>query len=485
MRDGFDLVAKGILTLWDENTGKELLIHKNMVVKNAAHISCIALGGDIISRKIKVATWDTDPKPSYYVMNEMEAVTDNLQETHIIKNFNSLSHTYPATRSIKFTFRIDRENSADLIGENLREWGLYFNDIMFSRIALNQDFIFEEWMNIVGEWTIVIEPHAAGYTDFILNQYRMISLWSMNDAEISSGGVHYMPDMVGNNDLISVLEPPLLTRDVFGEFGIVPEDRIHNDALVTAAHIGDQDNILYIDGQYQNGLDIMNVGNPDPNADHLGPGFTMWCWFKFKEIFDTASTDPYELLIPDNGQWVIFSKWLSTDEVDKCSYKLFMDKSFGVSTSNAIDDRVSLKFKINDSGVNRTLSAPIEIHDTINLINQWNLVLIRFDSFEKKLQMYLNGELVDELDLSANIKTPETDGIVNKTKFVIGSQDHNVDTYDKDTVFQGLIDEVAIVPEVLNIYSIELLWNNGYGNFYAADWVDRVKEKSYIEEGYE
>jgi hypothetical protein len=99
--------------------------------------------------------------------------------------------------------------------------------------------------------------------------------------------------------------------------------------------------------------------------------------------------------------------------------------------------------------------------------------------------MYLNGELVDELDITANIKTPETDGIVNNTKFVIGSQDHETDSYDMDAVFRGLVDELAIVPEVLNIYSIDLLWNNGYGNFYAADWVDRVKEKSYIEEGYE
>ena len=803
MKEGFEFIAKGFLTLRDTETNEVLLQRKNMVVKNAAHVACLALGGDINTRTIRVASWETQPQPSYYVINNLEAITDNQPNSHVIKSYTSISHTYPAHRSISFTFRIDIENSPEFEGKNLKEWGLYFNGILFSRIVLQEDFIFEEWMNVTGEWTIVVEPHSSGYTDFILNQYKMISLWTMNDYEVSPGDITYIPDAVGTNDLITNLQPPKLIRDIVGMFDITDSDRLHNEALPTFVEESGEFNILYLTPENQIGLDINDVCSETSTDKYLGPNFSMWSWFKLKEppesgenndeqgvnnakpwkqqydfnfedngditgwttgtslpgelslsqaivtnnrvyllggstssgavstvytapinsdgtlgtwttgtslpeamyasqaivtnnrvyllggftgsaavstvytapinsdgtlgtwttgtslpgvvshsqaivtnnrvyllgghdadstvytapinsdgtlgTWTTGTSLPGELSLsqaivtnnrvyllggstssgavstvytapinsdgtlgawttgtslpealfysqaivtnsrvyllggytssavstvytapinsdgtlgtwttgtslpgglyisqaivtnsrvyllggpwvytvyeapfsggkndyldstiivtePDTGEQVIFSKWNKNIQ-SKSSYKLFLQQ-------NTMSGELDVNFIINNNGEELVLTTGLDLSDSINLIDTWIFALVRFNALTKRLEFYLNGDIVDYIELETNIKTPVTDSS-NDTNFIIGSQYSGVGIYDKDSVFKGIVDEIAILPEFVNQFSIQTLWNNGYGNFYAADWLDRVKEKSYLYEGYE
>jgi len=428
MNESVIFKPKGILHIYEEKTG-EVLVHKNMVVENASHIACLALGGDLTSTKVKIASWDSTPIQSYYNMTDMQAILTDTPNKHIVKTYSVNSHSYPAHRSIKFTFRVDAVNSPEFVGKDLREFGLYFNEIMFSRIALEENFIFEDWMTIVGEWTMVFESNNAGYQDFLLNQYKINALWTMNDIDFSELGTPYVTDMIKANDLLTPLNKPMFVSDLWAESGydLTTDDRIHNDCLVPYYYDGTDYNILYIESGNLEGLNVKNTWSNDLTTLHLGPGFTMWSWFKFKDLFDYTSTNPSDVIIETGEEWIIFSKWKDNDDLNNCAYKMYIegiDESLGT---------VALSFKINDNGTIIKLSSNLDITGITDITDVWSLATVVFNTADKKL----------------------------------------------NTIFYGLIDEVGISPEVFTPNAVKLLWNEGYGNFFVSDWEQYYKE-SYI-----
>jgi hypothetical protein len=254
-------------------------------------------------------------------------------------------------------------------------------------------------------------------------------------------------DYAGKNNLTGLLSPAKLISNLVGiDANVVQGDFLHRDSLCSFYEDGGTPNILRIFND-----DIYN------KSLNLKDRFTLWQWFKFKDI-DTA---PFIL---DRGdKWILFSKWVSDETLAQCSYRLYLERS---SLLDSIDE-VKLKFDINDNGTLVTLESSaldVDALNTINMFNQWCLAAVVLNYSDQKLSLYLNNVEVAYTTLTNYGETPD-----NETSFIIGGQQlTNLvdDSVDVDSVFKGFIDETGISPETFNSSSLSLLWNNGNGDFY-------------------
>jgi len=157
----YNLDAIGTLKL-TERVSNQVLLRKNLILKFSPHILALGLSGNIIKTNIKVASWGDNypesPSGSYYGMLDMECLDKNHIDTgnNSVLELDVTQKDLTSLTSISFDFNINNSNSSDLIGKNLQEFGLYFNDKIFSRIGLDTDFILEDWMEIDGEWEIIV-----------------------------------------------------------------------------------------------------------------------------------------------------------------------------------------------------------------------------------------------------------------------------------------------------------------------------------------
>ena len=160
-REIINISGVGILKLTERVTNT-VIVKKNLVLKYAPHILSLGLSNSVISTNIKLASWGDilpeSPRGSYYGMSEMTCFSKPVVESGnctvvdlpvSVKNITSLT-------SISFDFTVNKNNAPDLLSKNVQEFGLYMNDKLFSRIALDTDFIFEDWMEIDGEWEVIV-----------------------------------------------------------------------------------------------------------------------------------------------------------------------------------------------------------------------------------------------------------------------------------------------------------------------------------------
>jgi len=160
MKENIKLNSIGTLKLTEKSTNT-VILKKNLILKYSPHILALGLSGNIISSNIKLASWgdnyEESPSGSYYSMTEMECLDKDHKDTgnSSIVTLNVDTKNLTSLTSISFDFNVNKDNTYDLIGKNIQEFGLYFNDKLFSRIALDSDFIFEDWMEIDGEWEII------------------------------------------------------------------------------------------------------------------------------------------------------------------------------------------------------------------------------------------------------------------------------------------------------------------------------------------
>ena len=438
--------AKGQLRLYDKATGKELT-KKNLVVKDSAHIAVVALGGDITENTIKVASWGDlypeTPGQTGYSWTKFESLEGYhaISGNHTHKSFNVSGHSYPAHKSIKFTFEFDRNNASEFYGKNLLEWGLYFNDVMFSRVALDEDFYFQSWMTVVGEWTIIFSTCAGGYSNFLLNQYGIGALWGFNSVDPTT---YLLEDYVGKNHLTGILQPPMLVTDLLGVDSIDTQDLKNQDSLPVFNGSAGENNVAYVTDDDQDGA--LNLRSSK---------FTIWQWFK---IIDGAS-------LGASDEWVFLSKWAEDGLVADQSYRLYLKREDPTST---LSDLFNLVFEINDAGTIRTLTSDaleFDFGSTISLAETWCLVVIQLDLATQVLTMYLNDVDVGSITLTNNGVTP-----INDSSFFIGSQQElkaDSNSYNKNMVPWGFFDETAITNDQLSRTAISLLWFDGVGDFYV------------------
>jgi len=438
--------AKGQLRLYEKTTGQELA-KKNLVVKDSAHVAVVGLGGDITENTIKVASWGDlypeTPSQTGYNWTKFESVEGYhaISGNHTHKTFNVSGHSYPAHKSIKFTFEFDRNNAPEFFGKNLMEWGLYFNDIMFSRVALDTDFYFQSWMTVVGEWTIVFSTCAGGYSNFLLNQYGIDALWGFNNVDLDT---YLLEDYVGKNHLSGILDPPMLVSNLLGQANIDVDDFKNQDALPLSHGTDGEFNVAYIKDDDQDGALNLRDGK-----------FTIWQWFK---IIDGSYLDGEE-------KWVLFSKWAEDGNTTDQSYRLYLQREDPFST---VSDLFVLKFEINDGGVIKTLTSDLLEFDfgpTISLAEVWCLCVLVLDLSSQELIMYLNDVEVGSINLQSHGIVP-----INDTTFFIGSQQElkaDQDSYNKDMVPYGFVDETGISSDTFSRAAISLLWFDGVGDFYV------------------
>lgn len=443
-----EFIALGELKLTVKETGKQIL-RKNLVIKNSPHITALSLGGDITTTTIKIASWGDNfaetPKGSYYNMTTLECLEDihAIDGNHTVKTLAVTGHSYPASKAIRFTFQFDRNSIPEFYDKNLLEFGLYFNDILYSRVALQEDNYFQSWMTVVGEWTIIFMTCSGGFSNYLLNQYEISSLWTMDAVNPD----YTITDYAGRNNITSVLPPARLISNLVGiNPNVIESDFIHRDSLCSFYEEAGIPNVLSISNSdiYNSTLDLKNK-------------FTIWQWFKFKDI----NTETFSL--PRGGKWILLSKWAGDDTISECSYRMYLERTSTLETLDA----VYLKFDINDGGTITTISSPALDVDplmTINLFNVWCLALVTLNLDDQKLTLYLNDQEVASTYLLNNGETP-----ANETSFLIGSQQaisNSPLTVDTTSVFKGFIDETAISPETFNRTCISLLWNHGFGDFY-------------------
>lgn len=442
------LLAHGELTLTIKETGK-ILCKKNLVVENSSHITALGLGGDIGQRVVKVGTWGDktpeEPSKSIYSMTNLECLEHPHASdgNHTTQSFVLTSHVYPAYKSIKFSFQFDRWSAPNLIGKNLQEFGLFFNNILFSRVALEESNVFENWMTVIGEWTIIFMYCSSGNSNYNLNQYALTSVWTMD--EVVDGTT--ITDYAGKNNLTSILPPARLISNLIGsDPNVSPSDYIHRDSLCSFYEETNLPNVLGITTNdiYRHTLDLKDR-------------FTLWQWFKFKDINST----PFSL--DRGGEWVLMSKWATNGATNSKSYRLYISRT---ASDNPLD-QTYLNFDINDGGTIKTItSSPlnVDILSENNILNVWCLAIVTLNMTTQKLELYFNNNMVASTTLVNFGTTPP-----NQTSFMIGTQQLNSDTdlnVDTTKVFKGFIDETAISPELFSANAISLLWNNGYGNFY-------------------
>jgi len=438
--------AKGQLRLYEKTTGQELA-KKNLVVKDSAHVAVVGLGQDITERTVKVASWGDlypeTPSQTGYNWTKFESLEGYhaISGNHTHKTFNVSGHSYPAHKAIKFTFEFDRNTAPEFYGKNLLEWGLFFNDIMFSRVALDDDFYFQSWMTVVGEWTIIFSTCAGGYSNFLLNQYGIDALWGFNNVEEDT---YLLEDYVGKNHLSGVLQPPLLVTNLLGVQDIDTEDFKNQDAIPIFYGTAGEPDIAYIKEDDQDGALDLRDGK-----------FTIWQWFK---IIDGAYLDNDDI-------WVLFSKWAQDGNVTDQSYRLYIQREDPTST---LSDLFTIKFEINDAGTIKTMPSDLLEFDygpTISLAEVWCLIVLTLDLSTQELTMYLNDVEIGNITLTNHGITP-----LNDSTFFIGSQQEfkaDQDSYNRNMVPYGFVDETGISHDLFSRTAISLLWFDGVGDFYV------------------
>lgn len=432
------LKALGQLKLFDKSTGKELA-KSNLVVKDSSHIAILGLGGDIYNTEIKVASWGDNfsetPSKTGYNWTQLEALSGSHQidDNHTIKVISTGGHSYPSHKAIRFSFEFNKSSAPELIGKNLMEWGLFFNGILFSRVSLETDYVFEDWMNTVGYWTIIFTTCSGGYSNFILNQYELNSLWGFNYIEDNK-----IIDYVGTNDLTCDLSIPVLTSSLIGFDSVTDEDIKNNNSLPTYYQSGSDYNVAYITSNNQQRV-LLSEGK-----------FTIWQWFKVKDISTMSSGD----------EWVMLSKWMSVpSNTDDQSFRIYL-------SYDGSDYKIN--FDINDGGLINTISSyslNFDSSDTLSYALDWNLVVITFNYGTSELIMYLNDDEMSSETLSNFGINPS-----NNTALYIGSQQYDIadeTVYDNTKIFEGFIDETVISYDIFSRSAISLLWNNGIGDFYT------------------
>lgn len=434
------MFTKGHLRLYEESTGMEIC-NKNLVVKNSSHIAALGLGQDIVQSEVRMASWgDTfveEPSKTGYNWTRFESLeashaTDN---NHTQASINVTGHSYPASRAIKFSFQFDINNLDSMLGKNILEWGLFFNGVMFSRVALETDFVFQSWMTVVGEWTIIFSNCAGGYPNFYLNQYDISSLWGMNDLDDSGAIVDY----AGKNNLTGKNSSGvLLSRDFLGQPD-VDRDTLHPDNSLATLY---EDNTAFI---YEN--------DQDGGLDLQSGQFTMWQWFR---IIDSDEMDPVL------NYFTLFSKWVSDGTDADRSYRLRLVDTAG---------DVYLVFEINDGGSIETLTSddPIDFASdtTIGLEDSWCLVVLRLDYATNTLEMIFNDEIIGSIVLTNNGVTP-----TNNTTFYVGNEQYEASggesSYRDEPRPHGFIAETGISKDLFSDSALSMLWNNGVGGFYIV-----------------
>lgn len=436
--EGSQIFARGRLRLYEKTTGQEIC-NKNLVVKNATHIQCLGLGQDITQREVRMASWGDNfaetPSATGYNWTRFESLEPEhaVDGNHTQASINVTGHSYPASRAIKFSFEFDRNSLSSMLGKNIMEWGLFFNSVMFSRVALETDFVFQGWMTIVGEWTIILSNCAGGYENFYLNQYELTSLWGMDTTQ-SDGTIE---DYGGTNDLTGVYSGgAFLSRDVLGDPG-VDRSALHPDNSLPAIYTN---NTLYI-----------TEADQDGGLDLRSGQFTIWQWFKLTDS---------DLIDPTLNYATLLSKWASVGNIGDRSYRLSVIKSGG---------NTYLQFEINDAGTIKTLTStnPIDFDPatTIGYEDVWSFVVVRLNYQTQKLEMFFNNEVVGEMTLTGRGITP-----YNDTTFYIGNEHWKIASgalsYRDNPRPHAFIAETGISKDVLSNDAISLLWNNGIGSFY-------------------
>ena len=316
-------IARGFLKLYDKNSGRELS-KCNLVVKNAMHVVILGLKGIIDSKTIKVASWgdiyEEYPSDSNYTMNNIDALDadDKTKQNNTVSTLNVTNYCHPATKSIRFTFEMNSTTIPDLIDKNVQEFGLYFNNILFSRVILDTDFIFDTNMNIMGDWTIILTDYYGEFSNLLLNQYTLESVWNVNEVEED-----LIKDKKSINNLSSTLDSPVLTSDIIeyvedntndlGLSSIDSSDLINGDSIYIPYVEESTKNLLKIHDGDQMGLELKNQ-------------FTIWQWFKIKDMNNIDSyVDSYESLPIDN-EWVMCSKWIKDLNNENCSYRIYLER---------------------------------------------------------------------------------------------------------------------------------------------------------------
>jgi len=431
--------AKGRLRLFDKNSGQELG-KCNLVVKNSSHVALLGLGGDITQTEVRMSSWGDNfvetPAQTGYNWTKFESLESDhaIDGNHTQASINITGHSYPASRAIKFTFEFDRNSLSDMLGKNILEWGLFFNGVMFSRVALETDFVFQSWMTIVGEWTIVFSNCAGGYSNFYLNQYESSSIWGMNS--LIAGEIE---DYAGRNDLTAKnVGGYTLTRDVIGDADVDATSLWPDNSLPTF---------------YNQNVGYIYEADQDGGLDLRDGQFTIWQWFK---IIDS------DAILPFWNYWTLFSKWtrISGGDDSACSYRMRINK-VGVETY--------LVFEINDGGnlVTLTSTNPVDFDNesTATLAGTWCLIVLRLDYVTKNLQMFLNDTVIGSVTLPNRGVTP-----FNSTTFYVGNQHYRKNSgpasYEEGPSPFGFIAETGISKDIFSDDAISSLWNNGEGDFY-------------------
>ncbi len=429
------LVATGQLRLYEKNTGQEIC-KNNLVVKNSTHIAVIGLGQDIVQREVRMVSWGDNfvetPSKTGYNWTKFEALEGDhsIDGNHTHGAINVAGHSYPSSRAIKFSFEFDRNNMSEMLGTNILEWGLFFNGVMFSRVALETDFVFQSWMTIVGEWTIILSNCAGGFGNFYLNQYDIASIWSMQEL-LTDGNLE---DFGGTNHLspTTPAQGILLARDMIGTPD-VNDTALWPENSLTTLYPGNSVRVLESDN--------------DGALDLRDGQFTLWQWFN---IVDSDKMDSH---------FTLFSKWANIGTVGDRSYRLRLHRVLGIDY---------LSFDLNDNGSIITLTSSaldLDADSTIGIENAWNLCALRLDYTTQTLEMILNGNVVASTVLTSHGVTP-----LNNTTFYIGNEHYDVSAGSTSVVNApqpyGFLAETGISKEIFSDQALDLLWNQGNGSFY-------------------
>lgn len=170
----------GKLNVKDKD-GNTIAKSGNMVLSSSKQILILGLAKEIQNTYIRMASWDYDEStdtsllPSFYTMEEMQV--DTLVEELSIDSITYITEVTDTEiiTPYSITFKTDLISAEDgtviasgIVGENLREFGLYFgdgtNEILYARVALDCDFYFCDYMEFYLEWTIEIDDPDTGET---------------------------------------------------------------------------------------------------------------------------------------------------------------------------------------------------------------------------------------------------------------------------------------------------------------------------------
>ena len=326
-------IANGILSIREKNTNKEI-IQRNMVVKNAMHIAILGLNGSLSRKSIKVASWgdnyEETPPPTTFNMYNIQSLEkdDQSKQNNTVSTLDITSYNYPASKAISFNFEMNENTHPELIDKNIQEYGLFFDNMMFSRIVLENEFIFEDWMELYCSWTIIFSDYYGDFSNILLDKYKLGSVWTIKDKKehILEGSlevINVIDDKIGKNDLSGTLLDPVLTNEILYNGTIDESDLINGNSILIPYMEEDTKNLLKIHHEDQSGLDLKNT-------------FTISQWFKLKDILNPDSYANPENSLPDEfNENVLLSKWVKGEENENSSYRIYISKEEINSSSSS------------------------------------------------------------------------------------------------------------------------------------------------------